>query len=52
VTRFDNTGFSSTQAMDGFIREFGELGVNGKYAIPPYFLSLMNSKSLPCVQRL
>lgn len=41
---FDNTGFSSTQAMDGFIQQFGEINpATNKHWIPPYFLSLMNS---------
>lgn len=40
---FDNQGFGSTQAMDPFIREFGERQASGKFAIPPYFLSLLNS---------
>lgn len=40
-------GFSATQAMDGFIRQFGEINPKtGKYWIPPYFLSLMNSEPL------
>lgn len=41
---FDNQAFTSTQAMDAFERQFGEYNpVTKTYAIPTYFLSLLNS---------
>ncbi|KAJ3958450.1 hypothetical protein N0V92_004967 [Colletotrichum tropicale] len=41
---FDNQAFTSTQAMDAFERQFGEYDPAKKtYAIPTYFLSLLNS---------
>ncbi|KAJ0345066.1 hypothetical protein KNSL1_008767 [Colletotrichum chrysophilum] len=41
---FDNQAFTSTQAMDAFERQFGEYDPATKaYAIPTYFLSLLNS---------
>ncbi|KAF4914517.1 High-affinity glucose transporter ght1 [Colletotrichum viniferum] len=41
---FDNQAFTSTQAMDAFERQFGEHDPATKaYAIPTYFLSLLNS---------
>ncbi|WWD00014.1 hypothetical protein V866_006922 [Kwoniella sp. B9012] len=41
---FDNQGMAQTQAMNPFIRQFGEYNPKTKsYAIPAYFLSLMNS---------
>lgn len=41
---FDNTAFSTTQAMDSFDRRFGKYNPKKKaYTIEPYFLSLMNS---------
>jgi hypothetical protein len=35
--------FSQTQAMVPFLRRFGELGPNGKYALPADFLSYSNA---------
>lgn len=43
VAGFDNQGFGSTQAMDPFIRQFGDRRPNGTYFIPAYFLSFLNS---------
>ncbi|KAH7349652.1 general substrate transporter [Plectosphaerella cucumerina] len=41
---FDNAGYSSTQAMEPFQRQFGELNeATGRYRIPTYWLSLFNS---------
>ncbi|CZT46600.1 related to RGT2-Sensor of high external glucose concentrations [Rhynchosporium secalis] len=41
---FDNAGFNTTQAMDGFQRQFGRLNsTTGKYFLPPSWLSLFNS---------
>lgn len=40
---FDNAAFSTTQAMDAFAKQFGELNANGKYALPTVWLSLFNS---------
>ncbi|ODQ73395.1 hypothetical protein LIPSTDRAFT_104968 [Lipomyces starkeyi NRRL Y-11557] len=41
---FDNSGFSTTQAMNAFQRQFGEINPKtGKYYLPPSWLSLFNS---------
>lgn len=41
---FDNQGFATIQAMDSFTEKFGEYNVRtGVYAIPPKFLSYLNS---------
>ena len=40
----DQGAFNGTQAMDAFTRKFGELNPHtNKYAIPGWFLSLLNS---------
>jgi hypothetical protein len=45
---FDNQGFAQTQAMDPFIRQFGDYNPTTKtYAIPSWLLSLLNSEYLP-----
>lgn len=41
---FDQTAYATTQAMDSFERQFGHYNeAKDKYAIEPYFLSLLNS---------
>lgn len=41
---FDNQGFATIQAMDSFIEKFGQYDAQtGVYAIPPVFLSFLNS---------
>ncbi|KAH8807734.1 general substrate transporter [Xylogone sp. PMI_703] len=41
---FDQTAFSTTQAMDAFEKKFGVYNSKSKtYSIQPYFLSLLNS---------
>ncbi|GKZ39285.1 hypothetical protein AbraIFM66950_012229 [Aspergillus brasiliensis] len=41
---FDNQGFATTQSMTAFEKQFGEYDTKtGSYAIPTYFLSLLNS---------
>ncbi|GLI74752.1 hypothetical protein PoHVEF18_003000 [Penicillium ochrochloron] len=41
---FDNQAFSTTQSMTAFTKQFGEYNPKTKqYAIPAYFLSLLNS---------
>ncbi|KAF7549704.1 hypothetical protein G7Z17_g6207 [Cylindrodendrum hubeiense] len=40
---FDNSGYATTQAMDAFQRQFGELDSTGEYTLPPMWLSLFNS---------
>ncbi|OLN90336.1 High-affinity glucose transporter ght2 [Colletotrichum chlorophyti] len=41
---FDNAGYSTTQAMDAFQRQFGDQDpTTGKWKIPPSWLSLFNS---------
>ncbi|KAJ3951634.1 hypothetical protein N0V92_011948 [Colletotrichum tropicale] len=41
---FDNAGFSTTQAMDAFQKQFGDQdSTTGKWKIPPTWLSLFNS---------
>ncbi|KAJ5692018.1 hypothetical protein N7462_001441 [Penicillium macrosclerotiorum] len=41
---FDNQAFSTTQSMTAFTKQFGEYNPKtGEYAIPTYFLSLLNS---------
>ena len=41
---FDQQGFNSTQAMNAFTKEFGNYNKKKHaWAIPPYFLSLLNS---------
>lgn len=41
---FDNAGFNTTQAMDGFQQQFGRYNsTTGKYFLPPSWLSLFNS---------
>ncbi|KAI9148981.1 Major facilitator-type transporter ecdD [Paramyrothecium foliicola] len=41
---FDNQAFATTQAMDAFARQFGDLDENtGRYALEPSWLSLFNS---------
>jgi MFS transporter, SP family, sugar:H+ symporter len=41
---FDQTAFSTTQAMDAFVERFGKYDPETKaYEIEPYFLSLLNS---------
>lgn len=41
---FDNAGFNTTQAMDGFQHQFGRYNpTTGKYFLPPSWLSLFNS---------
>lgn len=45
---FDNQGFAQTQAMDPFIRQFGDYNASTKtYAIPSWLLSLLNSDYRP-----
>jgi hypothetical protein len=41
---FDNQGLAQTQALEPFIRRFGDRLPNGTYAIPAYFLSFMNGE--------
>ena len=41
---FNNAGFNTTQAMDGFQQQFGRYNsTTGKYFLPPSWLSLFNS---------
>lgn len=41
---FDNQAFATTQAMDAFTRQFGDLDEKtGRYALEPSWLSLFNS---------
>ncbi|KAJ0358161.1 hypothetical protein COL154_009412 [Colletotrichum chrysophilum] len=41
---FDNAGYSTTQAMDAFQKQFGDQDpTTGKWKIPPTWLSLFNS---------
>ncbi|EQB57148.1 sugar transporter [Colletotrichum gloeosporioides Cg-14] len=41
---FDNAGYSTTQAMDAFQKQFGDHDpTTGKWKIPPTWLSLFNS---------
>ncbi|CAH0022149.1 unnamed protein product [Clonostachys rhizophaga] len=41
---FDNAGYSTTQAMEPFQKQFGNYDeATGKYRIPPQWLSLFNS---------
>ncbi|GFZ49259.1 hypothetical protein JCM24511_07378 [Saitozyma sp. JCM 24511] len=41
--RFDNQGFSQTQAMDAFAQRFGNYNPTTKtWAVPTYFLSFLN----------
>ena len=41
---FDNQGFSTTQSMDAFTKQFGEYdAATGTWSIPSYFLSLLDS---------
>lgn len=40
---FDQTAYSTTQAMDAFKQQFGTCNANGKCSISTYFLSLLNS---------
>lgn len=41
---FDNQGIATSQAMVAYKRQFGTLDPKtGTYAIPTYFLSLLNS---------
>ncbi|KAF4835866.1 MFS transporter fmqE [Colletotrichum tropicale] len=41
---FDNAGYSTTQAMDAFQKQFGDQdSTTGKWKIPPTWLSLFNS---------
>lgn len=41
---FDNAGFSTTQAMDAFQRQFGEINPKtGRHYLPPAWLSMFNS---------
>lgn len=41
---FDNQGFATIQAMDAFIKQFGEYNSNSQaYSIPTKFLSYLNS---------
>jgi MFS family permease len=41
---FDNAGFNTTQAMDGFQHQFGRYNsTTGRYFLPPAWLSMFNS---------
>ncbi|KAH8881161.1 general substrate transporter [Thozetella sp. PMI_491] len=40
---FDQTAYSTTQAMDAFIQQFGTCNAKRKCSIDTYFLSLLNS---------
>lgn len=41
---FDNAGYATTQAMEPFQRQFGELNPRtGRYSLDPVWLSLFNS---------
>jgi hypothetical protein len=41
---FDNQAFATTQSMTAFTKQFGDYNSKtGKYAIPAYYLSLLNS---------
>ncbi|KAI9050374.1 hypothetical protein LZ554_005539 [Drepanopeziza brunnea f. sp. 'monogermtubi'] len=41
---FDNAGFNTTQAMDGFQHQFGRYNSKtGRYFLPPAWLSMFNS---------
>lgn len=41
---FDNQAFATTQSMTAFTKQFGEYNPQtGLYAIPAYYLSLLNS---------
>ncbi|KAF2170476.1 hypothetical protein M409DRAFT_64209 [Zasmidium cellare ATCC 36951] len=41
---FDNQGFSTTQAMDAFTKQFGTyVKAHNTYVLPPWWLSLFNS---------
>lgn len=41
---FDQTAYSTTQAMDGFEKQFGHYNEEkDTYVIEPYFLSMLNS---------
>jgi MFS transporter, SP family, sugar:H+ symporter len=41
---FDNAGYATTQAMDGFKQQFGQLNPStGKYVLPTGWLALFNS---------
>lgn len=41
---FDNQAFATTQSMTAFTKQFGDYNEQtGEYAIPAYYLSLLNS---------
>lgn len=41
---FDNAGYATAQAMDGFQHQFGEINpATGRYRLPTVWLSLFNS---------
>lgn len=41
---FDNNGYTTTQAMDPFIRQFGKVDpMTGKHELPTSWLSMFNS---------
>ena len=44
---FETNAIGTTQAMPYFIKQFGELGPDGKYILPVHYLAILNGESRP-----